>query len=310
MNRLCAGQAVSMTCGDGRAFRDCKDAAIAYISRKMEITKGETIYDQWPPFKRLRRRLFAPVFRVSDTGLFGLHRLRTHILICGYRRAGTTMLLAMMEYAMPGAKKFGQEVSGWRAATWCWRNHEVIVSKMPKDIFILGKMQNFYRGRRAKLKTIVLLRDPRDVLTSKHASHDRRYFETLEEWRRVNAQCQLHRADPDVLLIKYEDLIADVPGMQRRIEAFTGEKVSRPFADFYKAGAEGFDTRPLNGLRPVDRKGVGRWMEPEHRERIEQILREAPEFPQMLIELGYEKDESWIEGWRGEGSTRRARRED
>jgi hypothetical protein len=51
-------------------------------------------------------------------------------------------------------------------------------------------------------------------------------------------------------------------------------------------------------VRPVDRSGIGRWAKREHRQRIEEILREVPELPQALIDLGYEADTSWIERWR------------
>jgi hypothetical protein len=253
----------------------------------------ETIYSNWPALKRFRRRLIAPIYRLSDTGLFGLRKLRTHIVICGYQRSGTTLLLAMLEHALPHAKQFHKEISGWRAATWCWRNHEVMVSKVPRDILKLHQLRNFYRNRQAKLKAIVLVRDPRDVLTSNHASHARRYFQDLEEWKSLHAAFRTQKDQPDVLVIKYEDLVADVPAIQKRIDNFTGEKMSRPFGEFHQNKKEEFDATALNGIRPVDRKGIGRWRAPEHVDRIREILQQVPDLPAILIELGYEKDDSW-----------------
>jgi len=45
----------------------------------------QTFAEQWPLFKRLRRELFMRVFRIADTGTFGLTPLEMHILICGFR---------------------------------------------------------------------------------------------------------------------------------------------------------------------------------------------------------------------------------
>jgi Sulfotransferase domain len=254
---------------------------------------NETIYSNWPALKRFRRRLIAPLFRFSDTGLLGLRKLRTHIVICGYQRSGTTLLLAMMEHALPEAKQFHKEISGWRAATWCWRNHEVMVSKVPRDILKLHQLRNFYRNRRAKIKAIVLVRDPRDMLTSNHTSHARRYFQDLDEWKSLHAAFRAQKDQTDVLVIKYEELVADVPRMQKQIENFTGEKMARPFDEFHQNKKEEFDASALNGIRPVDRKGIGRWRAPEHRERIKEILQQVPDLPAILIELGYETDDSW-----------------
>lgn len=282
----------------------------SYIIRTLDpipYNPRETIYVQWPLLKRFRRWLWGPVFRICDTGWFGLKPLRTHILICGYQRSGTTMLLAMMEYAMPDARQFNREISGWRAATWEWRNHPVMISKVPRDILNLHRLRNFYARRKAKLKTIIMVRDPRDVLTSNHAAHDRRYFQDIEQWRMLHNYCRAYRDDPEVLFIRYEDFTADVPAMQKRIEEFTGEKMYRPFEDFHTTGGKGFDTRPLNGVRPVDRSGIGRWRSAQHRERMEEVLAKVPDFAEILVELGYEKDGAWVEAWRGEiGNSRDA----
>src|SRR5579863_2565680 len=102
---------------------------------------AESIWDEWSTFKRLRRRLTSLPYRAVDSGLFGLKPLRTHIHICGYPRSGTTLLLLMMEYALPQARHFGREISAWRAATFEWRNHEVVLSKCPLDIFRLHRVR-------------------------------------------------------------------------------------------------------------------------------------------------------------------------
>jgi hypothetical protein len=221
--------------------------------RPTVFNPNETIWDEWKGFKGLRRRLRAVIYRLPDTGWFGLTPLRTHILICGYPRSGTTLLLMMMEYALPKARFFGREVAAWRAATFQWRNHAVVISKVPTDIFRLHRIRNFYKTRRAKLKTIIMIRDPRDVLSSHHPDTGREaYFMDFEQWKDVHTDVMRYRNDTDVMLLKYEDLVGDPGAVQARVDAFTGEKSERPYADAHKAKRSDFDTDPLNGVRAMD----------------------------------------------------------
>ena len=55
----------------------------------------------------------------------------------------------------------------------------------------------------------------------------------------------------------------------------------------------GFDGRALNGLLELDRSNVFRWRDACHRDRIRQLLHELPELTDVLIEMGYEADDSW-----------------
>lgn len=263
-----------------------------------KIDPSDTIWTQWSPMKRWRRKLVGYVYRFPDTGLFGLTPLQTHIVICGYPRSGTTLLLAMMEYALPGARRFGEEIGAWRAATHEWRNHAVIVSKKPDDVYVIHRMRNFYTNRHAKLRVIVMVRDPRDVLTSRHAvTGPSVYFEDIAAWRQRHEYVKLYRNDPGVLMIYYEELVTNTAEVCKRVETYTGISADRSFTDFH-SGLEGFNTQALNGVRPVDAKTMGRWRRPEHRERIEQILRESPDFCEVLVDMGWEKDDSWVEEWR------------
>jgi hypothetical protein len=268
--------------------------------RRARPDMNETIWSDFRPLKRLRRQIRSLFYCFPDKGWFGLTPLRTHIHICGYPRAGSTLLLRMMEYALPKARRFGREESGWRAAVHEWRNHALMISKVPWDILKLHRLLKFYEKRKATLRVIVLIRDPRDVITSHHASHERRYFLDIPTWMDIHAHVCLYQDNPHILFVRYENLVTDVEGTQSKIDAFTAEPSERPFRDFLKEKRPDFDERPLSGLRPVDTNIVGRWRKPKHRDRIEEILDQVSKFSQVLIDMGYEKDTSWIEEWRKE----------
>jgi hypothetical protein len=259
----------------------------------------ETIYQGLSPVRRWRRRLFSYLYRFPDTGWFGLKPLRTHIAICGFRRSGTTLLQMMMEYALPNARRFGREMSAWRAATYQWRNHEVLISKAPDDIFRLDRLLRFYEEQAARLCPIVLIRDPRDVLTSRLAGAEPgRYYLDLAMWRQYRRILQSVLHAPGALFLRYEDLVTDTTAVQRRIDAFTREPSQRSFLDFYNEPRTDFDTLPLNGVRPVDNHSVDRWRRPEHRPRIAALLDADPGFADTLVDLGYETSSDWVQEWR------------
>lgn len=240
-----------------------------------------------------------PIFQLPDTGFLGLTPLRTHILICGFPRSGTTLLQMMLENALPEARRFGCETGGWRAATYAWRSHSVVISKVPHDVFRLTALQNFYSVRAARLRVILMLRDPRDVLTSRRQTGGPPgYCVGVERWRKYYAAFLRHQNTSDVCVVRYERLVADVQAEQERIESFTGERGQVPFSRFCEIERPDFDTSTLNGLRPAETSLVARWMRPEHRDRVRHVLQEMPELPDALVQLGYERDTCWVQQWR------------
>jgi hypothetical protein len=272
-----------------------------------------TIFDGWPAAKRVRRRLVAPLYRLPDTGLFGLTPLESHVLICGFPAAGTTLLQLMLENGLPDARRFGREVGGWRAATYSWRNHPVVISKVPHDVFRLAALRAFYATRRARLRVLLMLRDPRDLLTARRPRTGRGaagcgryatqcgadgYCLTPAQWRRYwVAFCQ-NRRHAGTLVVRYEDLVADVAAEQGRIERFIDRTMSVPFADCMKVDRPDFDATALQGRRPVDASRVARWRDPAHAARLADVLRHLPELPAAVAELGYASDTAWAEPFR------------
>lgn len=260
-------------------------------------TSPEGLIDsQWPLIKRLRRRLICPVYRLVDSGLPLLTPLRKHILICGFPRSGTTLLQMMLENGIPTARYFGKEFSGWRAATYTWRNHDIVISKMPHDLFRLDSLRCFYSMRSADLKIILTLRDPRDVLTSQRKTDGPEgYVVGPERWRSYYHALLKQMDHSDSIIVRYEQLVSDPGSVQKCVESFAGEKMVTPFQHFHTVDRPDFQTNTLNGLRPVETSLVGRWSDPEHRAYLQKILRELPELPEALVKLGYEPDTKWVD---------------
>jgi hypothetical protein len=242
----------------------------------------------------VRRGFQAPIYRFADTGLFGLTPLETHVLICGFPASGTTLFQLMVENGLPNAKRFGVERSGWKAATYSLRNHSVLISKQPRDMLRLDPLRDFYSTRKARLKIIVMLRDPRDLLTARRKNGEcPNYCGTAKSWREYYVPFLQQRDRDDSLVVRFEDLIADPGVEQKRFEEFTGHQMAVPFANYLTVDRRDFDTSKLCGLRPLDSSRVSRWREPVHHERIRGILADLPELPAALQRLGYEDNSDW-----------------
>ena len=251
-------------------------------------------FDKWPAWQQMRRGLQAPIYRFADTGLFGLKPLQMHILICGFPASGTTLLQLMIENGLPDARRFGRERSGWKAATYTRRNHSLMISKQPRDLLRLEPLREFYSTRSAKLKIILMLRDPRDLMTSQRKKDDHvEYCGDVSNWKEYYLPFLQQRDRDDTLVVRFEDLIADPDLEQKRVEEFTAVQMKVPFRNFLSVQRSDFDTTTLCGLRPLDNSRVGRWREAEHQQRISQVLRDLPELPTALERLGYETNSDW-----------------
>lgn len=243
----------------------------------------------------LRRRIRTVYVRMTERGWFGLLPLKTHVVICGFPRSGTTLLQLMLETSAADAKAFGRERSGLSVARYTWPGrHAVLISKKPDDIFHVDEIRSCYSDRQADARFVVSVRDPRSVLTSKFATKPG-HFVPAQKWRAVYEHIQYVRQFQDVILVEYRDLVENPNRVQEQLAAFIGCASRTRFDQFLGAVPEHFDTRALNGVRPLDPASIDRWRRPEHRDRIRAILQEIPELPQRLIEMGYESDTAWTQ---------------
>ena len=248
----------------------------------------------------LRQRVKKAVLHIIDRGWFGFVPLQTHLVICGFPRSGTTLLQLMAETAYPSARVFGRERSGLAAA----RNDlpgdvPLIISKLPDDIFWIDEIRECYTERRTKsrVRFIVNTRDPRAILTSVHGMNRDVYWVPLERWRAIDLHFRYVRDFDDVIVVEYRDLVLAPQKVQGQLAAAIGIEPERAFADFHQSVPGEFNTLALNGVRPLDPATLDKWREPKHADRIRHLLREMPELPERLVEMGYENDTTWTRAY-------------
>jgi len=216
------------------------------------------------------------------------------LLTLAATRSGSSLRQLMLEHADPRARCFAGEVPGHRAAMQSRRNYALLICKQPGDMFRWHLLQNYYAKRSAELRPLVMIRDPRDVLTSHHANQPgREYFRDGENWCLYDDFVRRHQSSHGLFRLRYADWVTDVETLPNRLEAFSGEPILQPLSGFHTAVRGDFRELPaLNGLRSVDTNSAGRWRDPKRRDRIPRILNAHPSIAQRLIAWGYEPDES------------------
>jgi hypothetical protein len=245
----------------------------------------------------LRRQGVELAQRIAQIGLLGIRQSRG-VIICGLPRSGSTLLQLMLENAYPSSRHFGREQSGLRVARQEWPGrYGLIISKRPNDVLRIDDIRAAYRKRARKPCFIVTTRDPRAVLTSKHSGRDG-YYVTVDRWRMLFEHIKYVRQFPDVIPVEFRDLVERPAWVQQILVDAIGEAPASSFDSFHHTVPAGFDTRALNGVRPLDASALDKWRRPEHRARIQSILATMPELNDVLIAEGYERDDSWADEYR------------
>jgi hypothetical protein len=266
------------------------------VSPDPTATRGEAL----PPFvKRVeaprlaRRALSALVLRAVDAGWTRRTPLDTHVVICGFPRAGSTLLALILQASYPAAKGYPRERTVLRVAYATERNHRLLISKRPDDVFYMDEGRRIYAGRRPRLRFLLTMRDPRAVLTSVHAGTSGGYYVSPERWRATYARFARNRQHSDVLIVRFEDLLERVGRIQEAVTGFLGQAPERPFERFLDHVPANFKQTALNGLRALDPAAAAKWRAAKHRDRLAAMLDAIPELPQVLIDEGYETDTAW-----------------
>ena len=219
-----------------------------------------------------------------------------HYVICGFPRAGSTMLYLMFKHSTNSCKFYDKEMPALQVLS-C---QETQITKRPRDIFKVDQILE-----KTDAEFILTIRDPRDVLTSIHADSKNKYkvnwnysLKTgrkgiagkteglLKYWKTL-------KTVPDPIIVYYEDLVNNPNENQMFLETQMPDfDFHSNFTDFYKKEPPEKLSHQLNGIRPPNTDTIGRWK--KHPERIKQQFEECPELFNMLIELGYEDNKEWF----------------
>lgn len=137
---------------------------------------------------------------------------------------------------------------------------------------------------------IFMLRDPRDVLVSEHGKKPGEFWvKSPQRWIdniQILEEIQDH---PQVIIVKYEDLVTEPNKVQKQIATKLGLSSAIPFSDSWQhfqltANA----CKSLNGWRQLETSRIGNWCRDTRRkEYINNQLRKYPEMSKLMARFGY-----------------------
>ncbi|MEE2912858.1 MAG: sulfotransferase [Planctomycetota bacterium] len=165
---------------------------------------------------------------------------------------------------------------------------QTLVSKRPKDTqfmpSVLKLIPHFW--------VIYLLRDPRDVIVSKHARSDQ-YYSNIRLWREQHEYATRMLDHPRFHLVKYENLVQDPNRVQHDIMKKIPWLVKRhDFSDYHlHASVSESSASAMHGVRPISPTSLGQWK--ENLSRLKKQIDLHGSLTPDLIRCKYEEDNAW-----------------
>jgi pimeloyl-ACP methyl ester carboxylesterase len=201
-------------------------------------------------------------------------------------RTGTTLLTELMRhgFAIDGFTEHEEHLRRPPA-----HPYRVYLTKSPGDV----KVARSYLRIDPNLWILHLVRDPRDVIVSRHGRAPEVYWTNLALWKRYRRAARRLAAHPRFLTLRYEDLVAEPDAVQQQIAAFLPFlETTRAFSQVHQVASPSPDANDaLGGLRPVSEASIGVWR--DHKPRIAAQIARHGSIDRDLIELGYEADRGW-----------------
>jgi len=167
---------------------------------------------------------------------------------------------------------------------------DIFLSKLPSGIMRVGPSLKVDPN----LYVICLIRDPRDIICSKHNKDPNRYWAGLKFWNTFVPELKKMSSHPRFIPIKYEDFVTDPDSTQQQIaEQIPFLKQLAPFSEYHNvAKVTDKSMEALRSVRPIKPTSVGRWR--KHKARIAGQIQQHGSISEDLIAFGYEKDNRWL----------------
>ena len=211
---------------------------------------------------------------------------RIHIVGTG-PRTGTTLMAELMVNGFEIGGFAAHEMSIYDRPA---QHFDLFCSKNPQDVMAARPLLAIDRS----LWMVCMLRDPRDMIVSKHRADADHYWTTLRFWNERSRIVRSMMHHPRFVVVSYEDLVRDPDRVQESLmAAMPFLRRRRSFSDYHEvARPSGASSDALTGVRPITAAGVDKWR--EHKPRVAAQLELLGPIADDLIEFGYEEDADWL----------------
>lgn len=250
-----------------------------------------------------KKYLTSPVINAWGSKIQKKHFRKPPILIGGCGRSGTTLLLAIIS-AHPAIFAFPHEVDAfteWERVDGKLKptridrmNRHLIRTSIPHGVTRWCEKRPYnvlhipeilaYHGTGTKF--IHLVRDPRAVCTSKHPEKPGEYWVPIERWINDTGTGLAHINNPQVLTIKYEDLILETDRLIKELCDFIEEDLTPEIISWYDHATVRKNRAWFDGLKNIQPESLTKWQKPENQVRVEEIIAN-PQVKNLMEQLGY-----------------------
>ena len=202
-------------------------------------------------------------------------------------RTGTTLLAEAMTACFDIDLQVGHEARIFAPPPGPGR---IFLTKAPRDILLAERAL----ATNAALHLVYLLRDPRNIIVSKHRRAPDSYWAGLKFWKAYTAVARRLDGHPRFITVRYEDLLSDPDHVQEQLRArMPFLNVTAPFSRFHEVANPGEEAvTALGGVRPIAAQRFDQWR--DHLPRIVGQMQQHGSLAADLIEFGYEADDAWL----------------
>ncbi len=207
-----------------------------------------------------------------------------HIVACS-PRSGTTLLHEAMVTCFKVDKHYDHEV---RFNLVVAEDGQIVVTKRPKDtMYMPGVIDD------PDLFVVYVMRDPRDVIVSRHGKNKEMYYANIRLWRELQGYARQITEHDRFLQVGYEEFVSNPDAVQDQIAAkFPWLQKLHKFSEYHEhADVSEKSKLAMNDVRPIAPTSVGKWKNNLGRIKGQQITHGS--LTQDLIECGYETSSEW-----------------
>lgn len=167
----------------------------------------------------------------------------------------------------------------------------IFLSKSPKDIMIVRPSLSIDPN----LYIICMIRDPRDIISSKHKKDPEKYWASLKFWKEYTKEFDRLTDYSRFIPVRYEYFVSNPDKVQDLLITkipFLEKKYL--FSEFQsRAEVSESSKQALGKIRQFKPTSVGKWK--QHKERIAGQMSLHGSLVNDLIKYGFENDNSWLE---------------
>jgi len=207
-----------------------------------------------------------------------------HIVACS-PRSGTTLLHEAMVTCFKVDKHYDHEI---RFNLVSADDKQLLITKRPKDVMYMPAVIDD-----PNLYVIYVLRDPRDVIVSRHGKNKEIYYSNIRLWREMHGYAASLFGHERFLTVRYEKFVSDPDAVQEEIMAkFPWLQRRHNFSRYHEYAEVSEKSKlAMHDVRAIAPTSVGVWKNHLGRVKGQQSIHGS--LTPDLIECGYELDDAW-----------------